>query len=134
MLWPTRPRTGKRVTAFVELMARFDEERNVKAVDVLRQAGVHIIHGVKDLKVHCKLVLVERMEGRQKNGYTYIGTGNFNEDTARLYSDVGLLTAAPALPRTHAASSACWTLRTNPWNVPTWWWPPTTCAHFSAGW
>ena len=86
---------GKRVTAFVELMARFDEERNVKAVDVLRQAGVHIIHGVKDLKVHCKLVLVERMEGRQKNGYTYIGTGNFNEDTARLYSDVGLLTAAP---------------------------------------
>jgi polyphosphate kinase len=87
---------GKRVTAFVELLARFDEERNVKTVDALRQGGVHIIHSLKDLKVHCKLVLVERAEGRCTRGYVYIGTGNFNEDTARLYSDVGLLTADSA--------------------------------------
>lgn len=84
---------GKRVTVFVELMARFDEERNVKTIDILHQAGVRIIHGLRDLKVHCKLVLVERTEGRKKTGYVYVGTGNFNEDTARLYSDVGLLSA-----------------------------------------
>ena len=84
---------GKKVTVFVELMARFDEERNVRTIDILHQAGVCIIHGLRDLKVHSKLLLVERTEGRKKTGYVYIGTGNFNEDTARLYSDVGLLSA-----------------------------------------
>lgn len=83
---------GKRVTACVELMARFDEERNVKSIDMLHQGGVRVIHG---LKVHSKVILVERIEGSKKTGYVYIGTGNFNEDTARLYSDMGLLTANP---------------------------------------
>lgn len=86
---------GKRVTACVELMARFDEERNVKSIDMLHQGGVRVIHGLKDLKVHSKVILVERVEGSKKTGYVYIGTGNFNEDTARLYSDMGLLTANP---------------------------------------
>ena len=86
---------GKRVTACVELMARFDEERNVKSIDMLHQGGVRVIHGLKDLKVHSKVILVERIEGSKKTGYVYIGTGNFNEDTARLYSDMGLLTANP---------------------------------------
>ena len=86
---------GKNVTACVELMARFDEERNVKSIDMLHQGGVRVIHGLKDLKVHSKLILVERADGGKKAGYVYIGTGNFNEDTARLYSDMGLLTANP---------------------------------------
>mgnify|MGYP003818503657 FL=1 len=86
---------GKNVTACVELMARFDEERNVKSIDMLHQGGVRVIHGLKDLKVHSKLILVERADGGKKVGYVYIGTGNFNEDTARLYSDMGLLTANP---------------------------------------
>ena len=86
---------GKRVTACVELMARFDEERNVKSIDMLHQGGVRVIHGLKDLKVHSKVILVERAEGGKKTGYVYIGTGNFNEDTARLYSDMGLLSANP---------------------------------------
>lgn len=86
---------GKRVTACVELMARFDEERNVKSIDMLHQGGVRVIHGLKDLKVHSKVILVERVEGSKKTGYVYIGTGNFNEDTARLYSDMGLLSANP---------------------------------------
>lgn len=86
---------GKKVTACVELMARFDEERNVKSIDMLHQGGVRVIHGLKDLKVHSKLILVERAEGAKRTGYVYIGTGNFNEDTARFYSDVGLLSANP---------------------------------------
>jgi polyphosphate kinase len=87
---------GKKVEVLIELMARFDERNNAGTVDMLQNAGVRVIHGPPDLKVHCKLLLVQRMEGSGKpRGYTYIGTGNFNEDTALTYSDLGLLTADP---------------------------------------
>lgn len=86
-------RNGKRVVALVELMARFDEERNIDFTDVMQQAGIKVIHGLDGVKVHAKLILVERREGARLRGYTYVGTGNFNEDTATLYSDFGLLTA-----------------------------------------
>ncbi|MBQ4278473.1 MAG: polyphosphate kinase 1 [Rikenellaceae bacterium] len=90
-------RNGKRVVALVELMARFDEERNIEFTDTLQEAGVKVIHGIEGLKVHSKLILVQRREGSRLKGYTHIGTGNFNEDTATLYSDFSLFTANDAI-------------------------------------
>ncbi|MDR3362414.1 MAG: polyphosphate kinase 1 [Desulfovibrio sp.] len=90
-------KNGKKVTAYVELLARFDEERNVNIIDTLQGAGVEVIHASPALKVHCKLILVQCRD--QKSGsksYVYVGTGNFNEDTARIYSDFGLLTSDKA--------------------------------------
>lgn len=86
-------KNGKEVIATVELMARFDEEQNVANTDILQRAGVKVIHGSSGLKVHSKLVLVERREGKHLRGYAYIGTGNFNESTAKIYSDFGLFTS-----------------------------------------
>lgn len=83
---------GKSVTVLLELFARFDEEQNVENTELLQKAGVKVIHGVTGLKVHSKLVLVERKERSSVQGYVYIGTGNFNETTAQLYGDFGLFT------------------------------------------
>ncbi len=85
-------KNGKEVIVLEELMARFDEEQNVENSDRLQKAGVTVIHGFKGMKVHSKLILVERKENRMHKGYVYIGTGNFNETTARIYSDFGLFT------------------------------------------
>jgi polyphosphate kinase len=87
-------KNGKKVTAYVELLARFDEEHNVDIIDTLQGAGVEVIHVSPALKIHCKLILVQckaRKAGARE--YVYVGTGNFNEDTARIYSDFGLLTS-----------------------------------------
>ncbi len=86
---------GKQVTVMVELKARFDEEQNIDNTDILQRGGVKVIHSLDELKVHCKLLLIERKEGSATRGYVYVGTGNFNEDTARIYSDMGLLTSDP---------------------------------------
>lgn len=86
-------KNGKQVNALVELKARFDEEQNIDNTDLLQQGGVRVIHSNADIKVHSKLVLIERTEGGHNVGYVYIGTGNFNEDTAGIYSDFGLFTA-----------------------------------------
>lgn len=86
-------KNGKEVIVLLELFARFDEEQNVENTEVLQKAGVKVIHGTDGLKVHSKLVLVQRKEKSGIKGYTYIGTGNFNESTAAIYSDFGLLTA-----------------------------------------
>lgn len=86
-------KNGKQVAVLVELKARFDEEQNIEHTDLLQREGVRILHTIEDLKVHSKIVLVERHEGSGVRGYAYIGTGNFNEDTARIYGDFGLLTA-----------------------------------------
>jgi polyphosphate kinase len=85
-------KNGKKVTAYVELLARFDEERNVNIIDTLQNAGVEVIHVSPALKIHSKLILVQ-CKGRKTGEYVYVGTGNFNEDTARIYSDFGLLTS-----------------------------------------
>ncbi len=90
-------RNGKNVVAVVELLARFDEEQNMESVETLQRAGVKVLHGLRDLKVHGKLILVERREPGGPRGYLFAGTGNFNEATARAYSDLGLFTADPAL-------------------------------------
>lgn len=85
-------RNGKKVTVLLELFARFDEERNMENAEVLRQAGIKVIYGIPGIKVHCKLILVERREGSRLKGYVHVGTGNFNEDTAQIYSDFSLFT------------------------------------------
>ena len=86
-------RNGKRVTAIVELQARFDEEHNIKVTSQLTEAGVRVIPGVHGLKVHSKLILISRKEGGKTARYVYAGTGNFSERTATIYTDHALLTA-----------------------------------------
>lgn len=84
---------GKNVTVVVELQARFDEEANIEWSKILTDAGVHVIFGATGLKIHSKLLLISRREGEEITYYTHIGTGNFHEKTARIYTDFSLLTA-----------------------------------------
>ncbi|MCP5535616.1 MAG: polyphosphate kinase 1 [Akkermansiaceae bacterium] len=87
---------GKQVTVLIELKARFDEARNLMRADELQRAGVQIVYGVKGLKTHAKICLVIRNEDGQLKRYVHLGTGNYNESTARLYTDISYLTARPA--------------------------------------
>ncbi|HEY0207491.1 polyphosphate kinase 1 [Acerihabitans sp.] len=88
---------GKKVTVVVELQARFDEEANIHWAKRLTEAGVHVIFSAPGLKIHAKLFLISRMEGEDIMRYAHIGTGNFNEKTARLYTDYSLITADPRI-------------------------------------
>ena len=88
---------GKQVVALVELKARFDEERNIEWAQRLEDVGVHVMYGVVGLKTHTKVALVMRREGNRVVRYAHIGTGNYNESTARTYEDIGVFTADPAL-------------------------------------
>jgi polyphosphate kinase len=86
-------KNGKQVTVVVELQARFDEENNMYWASKLREEGALIIYGVPNLKVHSKLFLITRKESNKVAHYAHVGTGNFNEQTAKVYSDFSLLTA-----------------------------------------
>lgn len=86
-------KNGKNVTVVIELQARFDEEANIRYAEQMQQEGVKLIFGVKGLKVHCKACIIDRLEGNITHHYGFISTGNFNESTAKVYTDYTLFTA-----------------------------------------
>jgi polyphosphate kinase len=86
-------KNGKDVTVLIELRARFDEHNNIKWSQELEEEGVKVNFGLRGLKVHSKLIMVKRREGRSETTYVHVGTGNFHEKTAKIYSDASLLTS-----------------------------------------
>ncbi|MFM6841564.1 MAG: polyphosphate kinase 1 [Candidatus Planktophila sp.] len=90
-------KSGKQVLAVIELRARFDEQANVRWAKKLEDAGAHVVYGVLGLKTHAKASLVVRKEDHGLTVYSHIGTGNYNPKTARIYDDLGILSAEPRL-------------------------------------
>ena len=99
----TAARNGKEVTVLVELKARFDESRNVNWALELEDAGCHVIYGIARLKTHAKAMLIVRREQGRIRRYAHLSTGNYNDRTAKLYSDIGLMTCNPDITADVAA-------------------------------
>ncbi len=100
---------GKQVTVLVELKARFDEENNINWAKKLEKAGCHVIYGLVGLKTHCKLCLVVRREEEGIIRYCHLGTGNYNDKTAKLYTDMGIFTCSEAMASDISALFNCLT-------------------------
>ena len=90
-------RAGKQVVASIELFARFDEEANVELAAQLEEAGAHVVYGVMGYKVHAKILAIVRREGTEIKHYLHLGTGNYHQTTAKIYTDFGLLTTNPRM-------------------------------------
>jgi polyphosphate kinase len=90
-------RAGKEVTAVIELRARFEEEANISLAATLQEAGAHVVYGIVGYKTHAKMMLVVRRESGKLKHYVHLGTGNYHDRTARLYTDFGLLTCDDAI-------------------------------------
>ena len=88
-------RAGKEVTVLIELRARFDEAANIELATKLQEAGAHVVYGVVGYKTHCKMILVVRRESGRLRRYVHLGTGNYHPQTARIYTDYGLLSSNP---------------------------------------
>jgi polyphosphate kinase len=88
---------GKQVAVVVELKARFDEATNIRLAEQMEHAGIHVTYGVVGLKTHCKVIMIVRQDYNSLRRYVHIGTGNYHADTARIYSDVGLLSCSEPL-------------------------------------
>ncbi len=86
-------RNGKEVKVIVELQARFDEENNLQWAERLKEDGAQVIYGYEGLKIHSKLIQIERISDKKRQLISYVGTGNFNERTSGIYTDMGLFTA-----------------------------------------
>jgi polyphosphate kinase len=95
--------SNKQVTVLVELTARFDEERNIRWARALEEAGAHVIYGVRGYKTHAKICLIVKRTPQGFRRYVHLGTGNYNERTARTYTDFGLMTSSPAVAEDAAA-------------------------------
>jgi polyphosphate kinase len=93
----TAAQRGKQVAVLVELKARFDERSNIEWATRLEQAGVHVVHGLPNLKTHCKICLIVRKEEEGIRRYVHVATGNYNRATAQVYTDLGLFTANPRI-------------------------------------
>lgn len=92
-------KNGKRVTAVIELRARFDEEHNIQIAKKLQENGVQVIFGVEGLKVHCKLIVITRKKKNVVQYFAHVGTGNFHEKTSLLYTDISLWTSNPKISK-----------------------------------
>jgi len=88
---------GKEVTVLVELKARGDEAANIEWAKSMEESGIHVVYGIMGLKIHCKLLLLVRRDQDRLRRYAHLGTGNYNHTTARFYTDLGLITAEPAI-------------------------------------
>ncbi len=120
-------RNGKQVTAVIELKARFDEAANIKWARMMREAGVDVVYGVTGLKTHAKAMLIIRSEGTRIRRYAHLGTGNYHPSTAKIYTDLGLLTCREEITSELAETFNCLTgvakfpqmkeLLVAPWNL-----------------
>jgi polyphosphate kinase len=95
----TAAESGKNVVCLVEVKARFDEERNIEWANTMEDAGIHVVYGIPGLKTHAKAMVVIRQETNGLKAFAHIGTGNYNAQTAKLYTDLGLFTADPEITR-----------------------------------
>jgi polyphosphate kinase len=102
-------RNGKQVTVVIELKARFDEAANIKWARLMREAGVDVVYGVTGLKTHAKATLIVRSEGDGIRRYAHLGTGNYHPSTAKIYTDIGLLTCREAVTEELAETFNCLT-------------------------
>ena len=105
----TAARNGKQVTAVIELKARFDEAANIHWARIMREAGVDVVYGVTGLKTHAKAMLIIRSEGEGIRRYAHLGTGNYHPSTAKIYTDLSLLTCREELTTELAETFNCLT-------------------------